>query len=67
MEPALEYPSRLEPCLLDEAAGEILDLLTELPAAAATLTARLHRRTAANLAELVRVNELLLLQPHRGA
>lgn len=51
----LETPSRLEPCLLEEATGELLDLLTQLPAEAAALTARLHPRTAANLADLVRV------------
>ena len=51
----LETPSRLEPCLLEEVTGELLDLLTQLPAEAAALTARLHPRTAANLADLVRV------------
>lgn len=51
----LETPSRLEPCLLEEATGELLDLLTQLPAEAAALTAQLHPRTAANLADLVRV------------
>lgn len=51
----IETPSRLEPCLLEEARGELLDLVTELPAAAAALGARLHPRTAANLADLVRV------------
>ena len=51
----LETPSRLEPCLLDEAQGELLDVLTELPAAAAAFPGRLHPKTAANLADLVRV------------
>lgn len=51
----IETPSRLEPCLLEEARGELLDLVTELPAAAAALGGRLHPRTAANLADLVRV------------
>jgi len=51
----IETPSRLEPCLLEEARGELLDLVTELPAAATALGARLHPRTAANLADLVRV------------
>ncbi len=50
-----ETPFRLEPCLLDDARGELLDLLTELPAAATALAARLHPKTAANLADLVRV------------
>ncbi len=51
----LELPSRLEPCLLKEARGELLDLVAELPAAANRLAARLHPRTAANLADLVGV------------
>ncbi len=50
-----ETPFRLEPCLLEDARGELLDLLTELPAAATALSARLHPKTAANLADLVRV------------
>lgn len=49
-----ETPRRLEPCLLTEAHGELLDLLTELPTAASALGSRLHERTAANLADLVR-------------
>lgn len=52
---ALETPSRLEPCFLEEARGELLDLVTELPAAASALASRLHPKTAANLADLVRV------------
>jgi len=50
-----ETPYRIEPCLLEEARGELLDLLTELPAAAGALGGRLHPKTAANLADLVRV------------
>jgi len=50
-----ETAARLEPCLLENAQGELLDLLTELPAAATVLSARLHSKTAANLADLVRV------------
>ena len=50
-----ETPYRLEPCFLDGASGELLDLVTELPAAAGALGARLHPKTAANLADLVRV------------
>lgn len=52
---SIETPSRIEPCFLDEARGELLDLVAELPAAASRLAARLHPRTAANLAHLVRV------------
>lgn len=55
MQANLESPFRLEPCLIEEAGGELLDLLTELPAESASLAARLHPRTAANLADLVRV------------
>jgi Fic family protein len=54
-EPLIETPSRIEPCFLEEARGELLDLLTELPSAASQLGARLHKTTAANLADLVRV------------
>lgn len=50
-----ESPSRIEPCLLEEARGRLLDLVTELPAAAQKLTARLHPHTATRLAELVRM------------
>ena len=51
----LETPFRIEPCLLEEARGELLDLLTEIPSDAASLANRLHPKTAANLADLVRV------------
>lgn len=51
----IEDPSRIEPCFLGEARGDLLDLLTELPAAAARLEGRLHPKTAAGLAALVRV------------
>lgn len=51
----IEDPSRIEPCFLGEARGDLLDLLTELPAAAARLEGRLHPKTAASLAALVRV------------
>lgn len=50
-----ETPYRIEPCLLQEARGELLDLLAELPAAASALGGRLHPKTAAHLADLVRV------------
>lgn len=52
---ARETPSRIEPCFLEEARGELLDLLSEIPAAAAVLGHRLHPATAASLADLVRV------------
>src|ERR1035438_2714248 len=52
---ATESPTRIEPCLLDEAGAEILDLLADLSAASQTLGARLHPRSAASLADLVRV------------
>lgn len=52
---ATESPSRLEPCLVEEPRGALLDLLAELPSAAQTLGARLHARSAASLATLVRI------------
>jgi Fic family protein len=51
----LESPTRIEPTLLGEVSGELLDLLAELPAAAGRLGSRLHPKTGANLAALVRV------------
>lgn len=51
----IEVPTRIEPCFLEDARGELRDLVAELPAAANKLTARLHPATAANLADLVRV------------
>ncbi|MEY2853178.1 MAG: hypothetical protein RL030_310 [Pseudomonadota bacterium] len=50
-----EAPSRIEPCLLDEAGTEIIDLVAALSGAAQKLGARLHPRSAAGLADLVRV------------
>lgn len=50
-----ESPSRLEPCLLDAIPVEITDLIASLTAAAERLGHRLHPRTTANLADLVRV------------
>lgn len=50
-----EVPTRIEPALLGEASGDLLDLLAEIPAAASALGSRLHPRTAASLADLVRV------------
>lgn len=51
----LEVAWRINPCYVREASGELLDLLTELPAAALALPGRLHPTTAAGLADLVRV------------
>lgn len=53
--PLLETPARLEPCLLEESSERIADAIAELSAASERLGARLHPRTAASLAELVRV------------
>jgi hypothetical protein len=50
-----ESPSRIEPCLLDEIPVEIADLVADLSAASQRLGHRLHRRTAQNLADLVRI------------
>ena len=50
-----ETPARIEPCLLEEAGPELLDLVASLSAAAAGLGARLHPRSAAGLADAVRI------------
>lgn len=50
-----ETPSRIEPCLLDETSATILDLVASLSGATHALGARLHPKSAAGLAELVRV------------
>ena len=51
-----ETPARIEPCLLDEEASvEILNLVAALSGAARELGVRLHPRSAAGLADLVRV------------
>lgn len=52
---ALETPGRIEPCRIEEAGETLTDLVAELSASAALLGARLHPRTAANLADLVRI------------
>lgn len=51
----LENPSRIEPCRLEHYSSHLADLVTEVTAAAAKLGARLHPRSAASLAKLVRV------------
>ncbi len=51
----VKTPARIEPCLIEESSEELADLIAELVAVAERLGARLHPRTAASLAELVRV------------
>lgn len=55
MAPIEETPARIEPCVLDTSTPEIVDLVASLSGAAHRLGARLHPRSAASLAELVRV------------
>ncbi len=50
-----ETAARIEPCLLDEAGVEILDLMANLSSAAAGLGVRLHPRSAAGLTDAVRI------------
>ena len=50
-----EGPSRIEPCLLDEAGLELIDLIASLSSAAQALSGRLHPKSAAALADLVRI------------
>lgn len=50
-----ETPQRIEPARLEEPSEAISDAVAELAASAARLGAGLHPRTAANLADLVRV------------
>jgi Fic family protein len=51
----VESPTRLEPARLEEPTTDIADVIAELAASSATLGKALHPRTAANLADLVRV------------
>lgn len=51
--PAIETPQRIEPARLEETSEAIADVIADVSAAAATLGAGLHPRTAANLAGLV--------------
>ena len=55
MTPPEETPSRIEPCLLDEIGPELLDLVAKLSGEATGLGARLHPRSAAGLADAVRI------------
>src|SRR6266704_4589214 len=50
-----ESVSRIEPARLEEPTGPIADAIAELAASAATLGQALHPRTAAHLADLVRI------------
>lgn len=50
-----EHPSRIEPCRLEELPSAIGDLIAEISAQSAILGSALHPRTAANLADLVRI------------
>ena len=52
---AIEAPSRIEPARLEEPGEAIADLVAEIAAASAALERIFHPRTAANLADLVRV------------
>jgi Fic family protein len=52
---ALETVQHIEPTRLEEASEAISDTVAELSAAAATLGKAMHPKTAANLADLVRV------------
>src|SRR5438034_8503701 len=50
-----ETPSRIEPARIEAPPEPIADVTTEVAAAAATLGSALHPRTAAHLADLVRI------------
>jgi Fic family protein len=52
---SVESVSRIEPIGLEEPTTEIADVIADLAASSATLGKALHPRTAANLADLVRV------------
>ena len=51
----IESTSRIEPARLEDVPEAIADVVAELSAASATLGSALHPRTAANLADLVRI------------
>jgi Fic family protein len=52
---AIETPSRIEPCLLEQTGPVIVDLVASLSAASSRLGTRLHPRSAASLADAVRI------------
>src|ERR1700685_2558472 len=51
----VEAPTRIEPARVEEPTEAISDALAELSATTATLGKALHPRTAANLADVVRI------------
>lgn len=51
----VESVARIEPTRLEEPTAAIADVIADLSAAAAMLGRALHPRTAANLADLVRI------------
>lgn len=51
----IEHPSRIEPCRLEQYSSRLADLVAEVASSASTLGTRLHPRSAASLADLVRV------------
>jgi len=53
--PGIDTPQRIEPARLEETPESIADVVADLSGATAKLGATLNPRTAANLAELVRV------------
>ncbi|MDP1771164.1 MAG: Fic family protein [Methylobacter sp.] len=55
MLPPIETPCRIEPCLLDGIPIGITDLIANLTTSTERIAGRLHPRTAASLAELVRI------------
>src|SRR2546421_5599390 len=55
MSPVMETVERIEPARLEDLSEAISDVVAELSAAAAKLGHALNPRTAANLAELVRI------------
>jgi len=65
---SIEAPSRIEPAFLDQTPAATTDAIAELSASAATLGKALHPRTAANLADLVRIMNTYysnLIEGHR--
>src|ERR1041385_6773793 len=50
-----ETPYRIEPCLLDTYPPGLVDTITELASESKRLGGRLHQKSAASLAELVRM------------
>lgn len=55
MEPLIESPSRIEPATLPEISTRVANTIAGVSAEAALLGKALHPRTAANLADLVRI------------